>query len=314
MDISSHEDIRGGTHMSDIILGQHPLLKKQFVDARIKDLAGKKMIADLLMTKTSVDALSVKFFKDADADTQGRYAYEEVPEVGEGSGFKRIGVSEQAKLAMIRKYGLESAISFEQQKWGTNSAFERIFNKLANSVANMVNAMTYDRILNDPNINQRTKSGTGSDLYWSDVTASQSAKGQTTKGAIAIRSDLTTAQVEVGKFGYMLDTMVVSPATFGIISNNSDASPEYINQDLKQLAGYRGSFLGLDLIVDETFSDKDVLLVQRGVIGDIADAVPMSTSQYNQEEDMTTVVRALRFTESYVTDPKGVYLLKNIIA
>ncbi|MEM5637555.1 hypothetical protein AAHB65_27725 [Bacillus toyonensis] len=33
-------------------------------------LAGKKMIADLLMTKTSVDALSVKFFKDADADTQ----------------------------------------------------------------------------------------------------------------------------------------------------------------------------------------------------------------------------------------------------
>ncbi len=35
MDISSHGDIRGGTHMSDIILGQHPLLEKpRFVDAR----------------------------------------------------------------------------------------------------------------------------------------------------------------------------------------------------------------------------------------------------------------------------------------
>ncbi|MEH6934579.1 phage major capsid protein [Bacillus sp. JJ783] len=300
--------------MSDIILGQHPLLKKQFVDTRIKDLAGRKMIADLLMTKTSVDALSVKFFKDADADTNGRYAYEEVPEVGEGSGFKRIGISEKAQLALIRKYGLESAISYEQQRFGANSYFERVFNKLANSVSNMVNAMTYDRILNDENINKRTKVGTGTDLYWSDVTAGQSAKGQTTKGAIAIRSDLTTAQVEAAKFGYVLDTMVVSPATFGIISNNSDASPEYINQDLKQLAGYRGNFLGLDLIVDEMFADKDVLLVQRGAIGDIADAVPLSTSQYNQDEDMTTVVRALRFTESYVTDPKGVYLLKNIIA
>ncbi|MET7017244.1 hypothetical protein [Bacillus mycoides] len=300
--------------MSDIILGQHPNLKKQFVDRRIKDLAGRKMIADLLMTKTSVDALSVKFFKDADADANGRYAYEEVPEVGEGSGFKRIGVSEKAQLALIRKYGLEAAISYEQQRFGADSYFERVFNKLANSVSNMVNAMTYDRILNDANINKRTKTGTGSDLYWSDVTAGQSAKGQTTKGAIAIRSDLTTAQVEAAKFGYVLDTMVVSPATFGIISNNSDASPEYINQDLKQLAGYRGNFLGLDLIVDEMFADKDVLLVQRGAIGDIADAVPLSTSQYNQDEDMTTVVRALRFTESYVTDPKGVYLLKNIIA
>ncbi|MEK7017615.1 phage major capsid protein [Bacillus sp. FSL R9-9410] len=300
--------------MSDIILGQHSNLKKQFVDRRIKDLAGRKMIADLLMTKTSVDALSVKFFKDADADANGRYAYEEVPEVGEGSGFKRIGISEKAQLALIRKYGLEAAISYEQQRFGADSYFERVFNKLANSVSNMVNAMTYDRILNDANINKRTKTGTGSDLYWSDVTAGQSAKGQTTKGAIAIRSDLTTAQVEAAKFGYVLDTMVVSPATFGIISNNSDASPEYINQDLKQLAGYRGNFLGLDLIVDEMFADKDVLLVQRGAIGDIADAVPLSTSQYNQDEDMTTVVRALRFTESYVTDPKGVYLLKNIIA
>lgn len=300
--------------MADLTLGQHPLLKKEFVDRRIKDLAGKKMIADLLMTKTTVDALSVKFFKDADADSQGRYTYEEVPEVGEGSGFKRIGISEKAQLALIRKYGLESAISFEQQRWGTNSYFERVYNKLANSVANMVNTMTYDRILNDANINQRTKTGTGTDLYWSDVTAGQSAKGQTTKGAIAIRSDLSTAQVEAGKFGYTLDTMVVSPATFGVISNNSDASPEYVNQDLKQLSGYRGTFLGLDLIVDESFSDKNVLLVQRGVIGDIADAVPFSTSQYNQDEDMTTIVRALRFTESYVTDPKGVYLLKNIVA
>ncbi|OSX98787.1 phage major capsid protein [Bacillus nitratireducens] len=300
--------------MSDIILGQHPLLKKQMLDARIKDLAGKKMIADLLMTKTSVDALAVKYFKDADADENGRYAYEEVLEVGEGSGFKRIGVSEKAQLAMIRKYGLEFAFSYEMQRFGSSSQFERAYNKLANSVSNMVNSMTYDRILTANGINTRTKAGTGADLYWSDLTASQSAKGQTTKGAIAIRTDLTTAQVEAAKFGYVLNTMVVSPATFGIISNNSDASPEYVNQDLKQLSGYRGNFLGLDLIVDENFADKDVLLVQRGVIGDIADAVPLSTSQYNQDEDMTTIVRALRFTESYVTDPKGIYLLKNIIA
>ncbi|WP_144550977.1 hypothetical protein [Bacillus mycoides] len=300
--------------MADLTLGQHPLLKKEFVDRRIKDLAGKKMIADLLMTKTSVDALSVKVFRDADADSNGRYAYEDVPELGEGSGFKRIGISEVAKLAMIRKYGLEASISFEQQRWGADSYFERVYNKLANSVANMVNSMTYDRILSEPDINQRTKAGTGTDLYWSDVTAAQSAKGQTTKGAIAIRSDLTTAQVEAAKFGYTLDTMVVSPATFGVISNNSDVSPEFINQDLKQLSGYRGSFLGLDLIVDESFSDKNVLLVQRGVIGDIADAVPLSTDQYNQDEDLTTILRALRFTESYVTDPKGVYLLKNIVA
>ena len=83
----------------DIVLGQHPLLKKEFVDRRIRDLIGHQFVADQLFTKTDVDALSIKYLKDADADDKGRKAYDEVPEVGEGSGFHRIGLDEEEKQA-----------------------------------------------------------------------------------------------------------------------------------------------------------------------------------------------------------------------
>ncbi len=61
------------------------------------------------------------------------------------------------------------------------------------------------------------------------------------------------------------------------------------NTDIALLNGYIGNFLGLDVIVDENYSDDQVLMLQRGIIGDIADAEPLKSHTYNQEEDSTTI-------------------------
>lgn len=292
--------------MADLTLGQHPLLKKVFLDSRFKDLTEKRFVADSLFTKTSVDALVVKYFKDADVDSNGRYNYEEVPEVGEGSGYKRVGLSEVAKLEMIRKYGLEAAISYEQQKFGSNGFYERIMNKLANSVVAMVNTMAYDKLHSDPDIGGRTKSGSVGDETWDNATL----------GADKMISDLIDAKASARKFGYSLDTMVISTETEALMLKNKAIRDSFRenNTDIALLKGFIGNFLGLDVIVDENYPDDQVLLVARGLIGDIADAEPLSTKTYNQEETDTTILRVSRFTTAYVTDPKGVYLLKNIKA
>lgn len=291
--------------MSDLILGQHPLLKKVMMDARIQDLTERRFIADALLTKTSADALAIKYFKDGDADANGRYTYEEVPEVGESSGFKRIGLSETAKVEMIRKYGLEFAFSYEMQKWGNPAYFERAFKKLSNSVVAMVNTMAYDKLhgaASAPNQNLQTKSGN----RWNDPTT----------GDTNLIADIVDAKAAAKKAGYSLDTLVVSPQTEALLLKSKSIRDAFKQNgtDIVLLRGYIGDFLGLSIVVDENYPDNQALFVERGTAGDIADAEGLQTHTYNQEEDMTTIGRVTRFTTAYITDPRAVFLITGITA
>jgi hypothetical protein len=285
----------------DIVLGQHPLLKKEFVDKRIRDLIGHQFVADQLFTQTDVDALAIKYLRDADADENGRLAYDEVPEVGEGSGFKRIGLDEEERSAMIRKYGLEAVITYEMQKFGSAGQFERAYRKLALNVKKMVDTMAYNVLTNTAQGIQ-TKDG----LNWAD----------TATGAENVVADLVDAKTAIRKFGYSADTAVISPEVEAMFMKNKnvrDALREN-NTDVALLRGYIGDFMGLSFIVDENFRDNDVVVLQKKVIGDIADAEALRTKTYNEDSNDRTIVRATRFTQAYLTDPKAVYLLTGVNA
>lgn len=86
------------------------------------------------------------------------------------------------------------------------------------------------------------------------------------------------------------------------------------NEDVSFLEGYLGDFLGLSVIVDENYPGDQALLVERNIVGEIADAEPLKSSTYNHEEDMTTIGRVTRFTTAYVTDESALFLIKNVIA
>jgi hypothetical protein len=283
----------------DIVLGQHPLLKKEFVDKRIRDLIGHQFVADQLFTQTDVDALAIKYLKDADSDAQGRQAYDEVPEVGEGSNFKRIGLDEEEKTAMIKKYGLEAVITYEMQKFGTAGQFERAYRKLAMNVRKMVDTMAYNVLTNTANGIQ-TKAGSN----WAN----------TSTGAEDLIADLVDAKKGIRNFGYMADTAVISPDVEAILMKNKNVRDalRQNNTDVALLRGYIGDFMGLSFIVDENFANNDVLVLQKKVIGDIADAEALRTKTYNEESNDRTIVRATRFTQAYLTDPKAVFLLTDV--
>lgn len=285
----------------DIILGQHPLLKKEFVDKRIRDLIGHQFVADQLFTQTDVDALALRYMQDADKDAQGRQAYDEVPEVGEGSNFKRIGLDEEEKTAMIKKYGLEAVMTYEMQKFGTDSVFERSYRKLALNVRKMVDTMAYNVLTNEASGIQTM---TGAD--WS---APADANGN-----INIVNNLIDGKTAIRNYGYSADTVVINPALEAdMLKQKSirDAFREN-NTDVALLRGYIGDFMGLSFIVDENFADGRAILLQRKVAGDIADAEGLRTKTYNEESQDRTVVRATRFTQAYLTDPKAVMLIKSV--
>jgi hypothetical protein len=280
----------------DIVLGQHPLLKKEFVDRRIRDLIGHQFVADQLFTQTDVDALSIKYMKDADSDAQGRKAYDEVPEVGEGSGYKRIGLDEEEKQAMIRKYGLEAVATYEMQKFGSAGQFERAYRKLALNVKKMVDTMAY-KVATDKN---------------AGIQNSASAGWTTAENMI---NELIDAKKAIKGFGYSANTVVISPEIEAILLKTKDIRDAFRqnNTDVALLRGYIGDFMGLSFIVDENFNESDVLMLQKKIIGDIADAESLRTKTYNEESNDRSIVRATRFTQAYLTDPKAVYLLESVI-
>lgn len=281
--------------MADFVLGQHPLLKREFVDRRIRDLIGHQFVADQLFTQTSVNALAIKYMVDADADTNGRQNYDEVPEVGEGSNYKRIGLTEEQKTALIKKYGLEVPITYEMQRYGTDGQIERAYRKLAMNVRKMVDSMSYKVATNEQAGIQTLTSG-----GWD--TAENMIK------------ELIDAKTAVRDFGYTADTVVINPRVEAMLLKNKDVRDalRQNNTDVALLRGYLGDFLGMSFIVDENFSDANVLVLQRKVIGDIADAEPLRTAVYNEQSNDRTIVRATRFTQAYLTDPKAIMLIKAV--
>lgn len=291
--------------MADIMLGQHPMLKKEFVDRRVRDLVGSQFVADQLFTNISVDALAIKFqMEDSDAQENGKAKLDEVDELGERSGYKRIGLSESAKSAMIRKYGLESAITYEMQKFGATGQIERALRKLALNVRGMVDEMAYKVATNNYTIGNGIQGKAKTDGFWTDAE----------NGAESMIADLIDAKTAGRKYGYVMDTIVINPEQEAQLLKNKNIRDAFRqnNTDVALLRGYIGDFMGFSFIVDENFTENNVLILQKKVIGDIADAEALNTSVYNQEENEHTVVRAKRFTTAYLTDPKAVYLLKNV--
>lgn len=295
--------------MADIMLGQHPMLKKEFVDRRVRDLVGQQFIADQLFTQISVDALAIKFqMEDADADTFGKAKLDQVDEVGERSGYKRIGLSETEKSAMVRKYGLEAAITYEMQKFGATGQIERALRKLSMNVRGMVDEMAYNVATNKYTI--------GNGIQGKQISVAGDRWNDATKGADNMINDLIDARTAGRNYGYSMDTIVINPEQEAMLLKNKsirDAFREN-NTDVALLRGYIGDFMGFSFVVDEKFQANNVLILQKKVIGDIADAEALNTGVYNQEENEHTVIRAKRFTAAYLTDPKAVYLLKGVNA
>lgn len=281
--------------MADLVLGQHPLLKKEFVDKRVRDLVGHSFVADALFTQTTIDALAIKYMVDADKDAMGRQAYDEVPEVGEGSNYTRIGIDEEERSAMIRKYGLEAVITYEMQKFGSEGTFERSYRKLALNVRKMVDEMAYRVLTNKA----------------SGIQTAVAKDWATAENMIA---DLVDAKKAIKDYGYQADTVVISPEVEAMLLKTKDIRDAFRenNTDVALLRGYIGDFMGLSFIVDENFNENDIVLLQRKVIGDIADAEGLRTKTYSEESNDRTIVRATRFTQAYLTDPKAVFLLENV--
>jgi hypothetical protein len=305
----------------DITLGSHPLLRSVEIRRGIIKPLENAFMADVLFTKTSSNALSVKYYQDADRDEMNRAIYDMAPEIGEASRFPRIGFSETEKQEFIRKYGVEAKITYEMQRFANEaSPIARAFRKVRGAVLNTVDKMAYRVVTNQWGAGSDEVNKITPDIKWDNDDA----------GFTIFTKSMMEGIATLEENGYYPDTVVINPSVFNAIlsttsfvsrMNNapffvspSETAPE-LSRLKKRVVEYVGT--NIQFIIDPNLVTPDgkkdtVIMCERGTIGEIADAIPLTAQTYNIEEEMTTVIRAFRFTTAYLTDPKAIVVFDDV--
>jgi hypothetical protein len=307
----------------DVTLGSHPLLQRVNIRRGIIKPLENAFMADVLFTKVNTNALSVKYYQDADRDERNRAVYDMAPEIGEASRFPRIGFSETEKQEFIRKYGVEGKITYEMQRFADRvRPIEKQFDKVRKAVLNTVDKMAYRVVTNQWGQGNDEINTITPDVKWDDP------DGGFAQFTYSILEGIATLEEN----GYYPDTVVINPSVYNKILTSTSFTSRVINTPLfsapstlppelsklrKRVEEYVGT--NIHFIVDPNLVSPDgkkdtVIMCERGTLGEIADAIPLTAQTYNIEEEMLTIVRAFRFTTAYLTDPKAIVVFNDVLA
>jgi hypothetical protein len=307
----------------DVTLGSHPLLQRVNIRRGIIKPLENAFMADVLFTKVNTNALSVKYYQDADRDERNRAVYDMAPEIGEASRFPRIGFSETEKQEFIRKYGVEGKITYEMQRFADRvRPIEKQFDKVRKAVLNTVDKMAYRVVTNQWGQGNDEINTITPDVKWDDP------DGGFAQFTYSILEGIATLEEN----GYYPDTVVINPSVYNKILTSTSFTSRVINTplfsapstlppELSKLRKRVEEYVGTNIyfIVDPNLVSPDgkkdtVIMCERGTLGEIADAIPLTAQTYNIEEEMLTIVRAFRFTTAYLTDPKAIVVFNDVLA
>lgn len=194
------------------------------------------------------------------------------------------------KVAPIDKWGGQVFITDEDRDRNAVDVFVRETRKLANTIVKRVDAIAIATLAAAP-INTFTGAS------WA------SASGDT---MIANLVDATML-INNPDMGYVADLVILNPAQFNALLKNNNFrlalqafSPESILR-----MGLIGTFLGMTFAQSNRVPAGTAYIAASGMVGSIADEVPLSTNVYREEgQDVTYVKSGRRFTV-YITDPKA---------
>lgn len=232
-----------------------------------------------------------------------------VEEVGVRTNFPRATWSEAIFTAIVRKYGLETPISFEAIRRNSMDQIARAQRKLANGLTKFVDSKAMSLLLSDPDV------------------LTQAASGDWSTTATDIISDIANARKKITDLdeGYDATTIVMNPAQELDLLLDADiraALPRETGASAVQ-TGRAPIILGLDtMLVTPQLTAGTVLILESKVVGTIADEQPEPGEgyvSYSPGADFAPIyvkvweetgrdekiVRAARFPAMWLSEPKA---------
>lgn len=227
--------------------------------------------------------------------------------IAEGSEFPEFYQSEEQQRANTNKYALSTWITFEDEWRNQLGALADAAVRIKNTMVRQIDGITHQVIRNHPRIEAVPATGaTGwspdSTTIFDDIFLAQEALEEPNNSG-----DVYTA-----------DTLLVSNRTYTNLLRNSDIrqSREELPPNYQPVfSGDMGMLAGLRILKSPNMTDNDAYVMQRGMLGGIADEIPFMLKPPERNEGNERIyLRAKRHTVAFVTNPGSILKITGVNA
>lgn len=257
------------------------------VERRLRTLLENRFIADvLLQARVTPTGGAIQF-----EQTETIFPDRAVEAIEPGAEFPLTTMADgPSVIAAVRKWGIDAEVTDEAIRRLQRDPVDRALTKLANGVVRQVDLVGLTAINAAP---VQTLAGAS----WATTTTDIIGQIAT---AIAMANELNE--------GYSVDTLVVTDRQYANLMRNEPIRQAMAREDQANAiyTGRMGSLMGLDVLVTSNTPDTTAALVlDRTVLGGMADEVPLSGTSIRQEENERWRLRAKRITVPFVQEPKA---------
>lgn len=274
------------------------LRQPELVLHRMLDISEKGFIVDeLLQEGYNADGGYAAYTR-----SESIYLDGDPEEIPEGTEYPVIGPSDVLRLQEIaRKYGLKHFITEEAVRRSIMPEVEKALQKLKNMIIRYVDGIFLAKLIADTGIQTR---------------AAEAAWGPT---ATNVGRDLENSRADIRNVneGYEATDIVIHSTRLPSLTTNDKLGDAYkgnVASEHPQFTGYVGSIWGLNILHTPNLPATNIaLILQRKMVGGIADEVPMQARPLPFDESTDKVwLKGRRITATFLTDPLAVVKLTGI--
>lgn len=290
---------------SGVLLGTS-MIKKQFIEARIKELTDGYKVTDAIFATENTDALSIVY---EDPATQVPSSDSDVSERNELGQYPRIGMETSEKSAMIKDYGLEILLSYNAVTKNQIASINRAFIKLSNSLVRFVDSAGL-KVLTDNYNAASTKINTqAAGAAWSGGSADPFKDLLLAASKVNSQDNQYSANVALIHPEDLVNAMLVSSFRSAM---DTDLAPE---DKILRSGLIKGKVAGLILVEARNITKGSVWVGESQMVGTrYQNTNGIETDQYrtSQAKKADYVVSAFREFTDVLQDPKAGTLLSGV--
>lgn len=205
------------------------------------------------------------------------------------------------QTARVKKYFIEGWVSFEEEEYNQLGALARLTERMRNTMIAKLDGATLNMLLTNSKVRNYTVSGGGD---WTSPTYAGIYEDiLNVKGMINRRASAGGT--------YRANTLVVNEEDYYDMLLNQGIKDYYKDierpADAPYYTGSMGTLAGLNVMVTPWLPSGWAFMLQKNVIGGIADAKPLTVKPVERDEQRERYfIRMVRRTVAFLTDPGAI--------
>ncbi len=282
------------------------------IASRVASLANQRLISNYIFRAVGGVQGGALIYNRIDSNQV--YLTRDVQTIAEAAEIPLVDAAEPAPLIVtMSKFGGSFEISDEARRRNNQDVVTQMETKFTNNMVRRQDTAALASFASDPIISAAV-TGAGADSTGGTKAAVAAWSDRTNGDPI---TDISNAAVIINnrELGYEADTVLLNPVDQVKLLQRPDirtALPRESAPGNPILNGQMGAFLGLSWVVSNRVPAGTAYVLQRGVIGGIAEEVPLTMETERVKKRQVEVVYGTRTTGTFIDNPLAVVRLTGI--